>query len=70
MSGRAENRPIPKTLAAWRKELNGIERFIANAQKLALSHGDGWVTSMLSYYKERRKVLQDNPPPKSKKARK
>lgn len=56
------NKPIPKTLKAWRAEYDGIRKMLHKVDRMKKDNGDKWVANMLEYYRTRLKDLEANKP--------
>lgn len=55
-------KPIPKTAARWRKELDGWIRFVASMVAIADPEDPNWHAKMLAYARARIADLEANPP--------
>lgn len=55
-------RPVPSLLSEWKREVEGIERFIRDAKAIPPGESDGWIGSMLIYYEKRLAYLKSHQP--------
>lgn len=62
MTTRARPQRVPKTFESWRREVDGIQRFLSQAPLSEKNEGKAWVGKMMAYYRERLTVLVKNHP--------
>lgn len=53
---------IPESPEAWKAEMDGINRFLAEMKKTKMGEFDYWRKGMVKHYTERRKFLRAHKP--------
>ena len=59
---RTTKKPIPKRVAEWDNEIDGITKFLARAKPIIEKEPLGWLASICSYYRTRLRDLKNHPP--------
>ena len=62
MEQRLTRKHIPPTIKAWKAEVDGVRRFLAELKGLRQVHGDAWAVAQKRYYRARLRDLMNNPP--------
>jgi len=60
---------IPTDPVKWRRELDGVRRFIAQLRASDCGEGQDWQDRMHAYYSQRLEDLKDNAPTSRKRQR-
>lgn len=54
---RAQKKPVPRHFAGWRREVEGIVKFLSREPQLVDENGLKWWNKMATYYRERYAIL-------------